>query len=294
MSFDASVAPRAAVDLSTTGRTSIRRAPRRGVVVALLAAVLAVGSLASVPATASAANADVKVAIVVGPAGSLTSTYIRHARGYAALARSYGAKVVEVYTPYATWSKVKSAVQGANLLVYLGHGNGFPNPYNSTLDPYKVDGFGLNPTTTSGNTKTRYYGEYYVRTSIKLAPNAVVLLNHLCYSAGSSEPGRANPSLSVAKRRVDNFGAGFLRTGAKVVFAETLGNASYVIKGLFATNRTMSQIFWSAPNRTITYKVSFASVRTSGMTAVMDPRRPGEYYRSVVGKLSMTAADWRP
>ncbi len=293
MSFDASVAHRAAVDPSTTGRTSIPRSPRRGVATLLLAALLAAGMLSAAPA-AQAANADVKVAIVVGPAGSLTSTYIKHARSYASLARSYGAKVVEVYTPYATWSKVKSAVQGANLLVYLGHGNGFPNPYHSTLDPYKVDGFGLNPSTTSGNTKTRYYGEYYVRTAIKLAPNAVVLLNHLCYSAGSSEPGRANPTLTVAKKRVDNYGAGFLRTGAKVVFAETLGNASYVIKGLFATNRTMSQIFWSAPNRTGTYKVSFSSSRTSGMTAVMDPRRPGEYYRSVVGKLSMTANDWRP
>jgi hypothetical protein len=293
MSFDATVAPRAAVDPSTTGRTSTRRSPRRGVATLFLVALLAAGTLGAAPA-AQAGNADVKVAIVVGPAGSLTSTYIKHARSYASLARSYGAKVVEVYTPNATWSKVKGAVQGANLLVYLGHGNGYPNPYNSRLDPYKVDGFGLNPTTTSGNTKTRYYGEYYVRTSIKLAPNAVVLLNHLCYSAGSSEPGRANPTLTVAKKRVDNFGAGFLRTGAKVVFAETLGNASYVIRGLFATNRTMSQIFWSAPNRTGTYKLSFASSRTSGMTAVMDPRKPGQYYRSVVGRLSMTAADWRP
>ena len=49
----------------------------------------------------------------------------------------------EVYTPNATWSRVRSAVQGANLLIYLGHGNGFPNPYNATLTPLKVDGFGL-------------------------------------------------------------------------------------------------------------------------------------------------------
>jgi hypothetical protein len=104
--------------------------------------------------------------------------------------------VVEVYTPRATWSRVRSAVQGANLLIYLGHGNGFPNPYNKVLTPLKVDGFGLNGSLTSGNTLTTYYGEYYVRTQVKLAPNAVVVLNHLCYSAGSSEPGRADPSLS--------------------------------------------------------------------------------------------------
>jgi hypothetical protein len=288
MSSDATVAPRAAAPQAP----SPARVPRRGLVVAILAALLAVGSLAAAPAPVAAAG--IKVAIIVGPSGGNTSTYLSHARSYASLARSYGAKVVEVYTPNATWSRAKAAAQGANLLIYLGHGNGFPNPYHSTLDPKKVDGLGLNPYAGSGNTTTRYYGEYYVKAGITLAPNAVVLLNHLCYSAGSSEPGRANPSLSTAKKRVDNYGAGFLRVGAKTVFAETLGNASYVIRSLFTTNRTMSQIFWAAPNKTGTYKVSFTSSRTSGMSALMDPRKPGQFYRSVVGKLSMTASTWRP
>jgi hypothetical protein len=272
--------------------TSPGTARRRGILVAVLAALLAAGSLAAAPAPASAAG--IKVAVVVGPAGSLTSSYISSARSYAALARSYGATVVEVYTPKATWSRVRSAIQGANLLIVLGHGNGFPNPYNSTLTPTKVDGFGLNPTLTSGNTRTAYYGEYYVRTQVRLAPNAVVILNHMCYTAGSSEPGRANPTLTVARKRVDNFGAGFLRTGAKTVFAETLGNVSYIIRGLFTTSRTMSQIFWSSPSRTYTYRSSFTSVRTAGATGILDPRKPGQFYRSVVGNLSMTASTWRP
>jgi hypothetical protein len=288
MSVDAPVALRAAVPQSTP--TSWM--PRRGLLVAFLAALLAAGSLAAAPAPVSAAG--IKVAVVVGPAGSMTSSYIQDARAYAAQARSYGATVVEVYTPNATWARVRSAIQGANVLIFLGHGNGFPSPYFTTLNPYKVDGFGLNPYLGSGNVRTAYFGEYYVRTQVKLAPNAVVILNHLCYSAGNSEPGRANPTLSVARKRVDNFGAGFLRTGAKAVFAEVRGNAAYIIRGLFASSRTMLQIFWSAPNRTWTYRSSFASVRTPGMTAVMDPRAPGSYYRSVIGKLSMTAADWKP
>ncbi len=290
MSVDASVAHRAAAE-GSINRPVGARSSRHGPLVLFLAALLAVGSLAT-PAPASAAT--IKVAIVVGPAGSLTKTYKSHARSYAALARSYGATVVEVYSPKATWARVKGAVQGANLLIYLGHGNGYPNPYSSTLDPRKVNGLGLNPKLNSGNTKTKYYGEYFVKKAIKLAPNAVVLLNHLCYSAGSSEPGRKNPSLKTAKKRVDNFGAGFLRAGARTVFAETLGNASYVIRSLFTTGDTMTEIFWSSPNRTKTHQVSFSSARTSGMGALMDPRKPGQYYRSVVGKLSMTAATWRP
>jgi hypothetical protein len=288
MSAGAPVALRAAAPQPT----STRRMPRRGLLVALLAALLAVGTLAAAPAPAFAAG--IKVAVVVGPSGSLTSTYISHAKSYAAQARSYGATVVEVYTPNATWSRVRSAVQGANLLVYLGHGNGFPNPYSSTLNPYKVDGFGLNPTTASGNTKTAYYGEYYVRTQIKLAPNAVVIFNHACYSAGSSEPGRANPTLSTARKRVDNYGAGFLRAGAKTVFAETLGRASYIIKYLFTSSKTMSQIFWASPDRTYSYRSTFSSSRTSGATGILDPYKPGAFYRAIVGNLSMTAATWRP
>jgi hypothetical protein len=264
----------------------------RGLIVALLAALLAVGSMAAAPAPAAAA-AGIKVAVIVGPAGSLTGHYISAARGYAEQARSYGATVVEVYSPNATWSRVRSAVQGANLLIFLGHGNGFPNPYNSTLNPLKVDGFGLNGSLDGGNVRTTYYGEYYVRTQVKLAPNAVVLLNHLCYAAGSSEPGRADPTVTVARKRVDNFAAGFLRTGAKAVFAETLGDASHVIRDLFTTELTMLDIFWGGPDRTWDYQISFASVRTPGMTAVMDPRKPGSFYRSVVGDLSMSASAWR-
>jgi len=91
---------------------------------------------------------------------------------------------------------------------------------------------------------------------------------------------------------VDNFTAGFLRTGAQAVFA-TLGEASYLIDSLFTSDQALLDIFWGAPDRTGTYKTSFASVRTPGMTAVLDPRKPGTYHRSVVGNLSMTASTWR-
>ncbi len=266
------------------------RPSRRGLLGAFVAALLAAGTLAAAPAPAAAAG--IKVAIVVGPAGSLTSRYLASARSYADRARAHGATVVEVYTPNATWTRVRSAVQGANLLIYLGHGNGFPNPYSATLDPRKVDGLGLNPYAGSGNTRTAYYGESYVTRYLALAPNAVVILNHACYSAGSSEPGRPNPSVTVARKRVDNFAAGFLRAGAAAVFA-TLGDASHLIDALFTTDQTMGQIFWAAPDRTWSYRGSFASVRTPGATAVLDPQRPGVYHRSVVGRLTVTAAAWR-
>src|SRR4029079_1457992 len=77
------------------------------------------------PARPAAAATPMKVVIVVGPVGSATSNYIYNAKKLAAQARSYGAYVVELYSPHATWTRVKNAAQGANVLIYLGHGNGY-------------------------------------------------------------------------------------------------------------------------------------------------------------------------
>jgi hypothetical protein len=55
----------------------------------------------------------------------------------------------------------------------------------------------------------------------------------------------------------------------------------------------MTEIFYASPERTMSYRFGFTSSRTSGMWAKMDPYRPGRYYRSVIGKLSITAAQWR-
>lgn len=265
----------------------------RSVLVAAFAAALAFGGALSTPHPAL--GAGVKVVIVVGPTQSATARYIDTGRYYADVARSYGASVTEVYSPNATWSRVRSAAQGANILIYLGHGNGWPSPY-APFSKYTKDGMGLNATAGNGHANTKYYGEYYVDQYIQLAPNAVVILNHLCYASGNSEPGNALPTKATAMRRVDNFGAGFLRTGARAVFAEGHGSAAYVIRKLFTGNSTstMKQIFYSAPNRVMRYNFAFTSTRTPGMTASLDPEGAGKYYRSVIGKLSTTIGAWRP
>jgi hypothetical protein len=256
--------------------------------IAVIASVLAVGGLATHPETVAAAGK--KVVIVVGPVGSSTSNYIYNAKKLAAQARSYGATVYEIYSPHATWARVKKYAQGANVFIYLGHGNGYPSPYG-LFNRYTKDGLGLNA--TDGSSTNKYYGEFYVDHYLNFAPNSVVILNRLCYASGNSEWGSANPTKATAIKRVDNFGAGFLRTGARAVFAEGTASASYILYGLFKTSRTIKQIFWSDPSRSTHYDFSFSSRRTPGKTAIMDPSSPGRYYRSVIGDLSMTAVTWR-
>ena len=106
-------------------------------------------------------------------------------------------KVTKVYSPNATWSKVKAAVAGANIVIYFGHGNGWPSPY--TYDPNVHDEGRLRPEhdlNGDGNlsdNEHKYYGEPYMA-QLGLAPNAIVLLGNLCYASGNSEPGGTAPS----------------------------------------------------------------------------------------------------
>lgn len=260
----------------------------RTVAVAALASALAIGGVAAQPHDVSAAGK--KVVIVVGPVGSQTANYIYNAKLLAKQARSYGATVYELYSPHATWARVVKYAQGANLFIYLGHGNGYPSPYGA-FSKYTKDGLGLNA--VDGSTKHKYYGEYYVDRYLNFAANSVVILNRLCYASGNSEPGLALPTKSTAIKRVDNYGAGFLRTGARAVFAEGINSASYILSGLFRSTRTIKQIFWSDPARSGARDFSFASSRTPGKTAILDPFSGSKYYRSVIGDLGMTAATWR-
>ena len=274
-----------------TERLSRRRVLRTLSLIGL-AAALAVGGLAVGPHQTFAAGK--KVVVVVGPVGSLTGYFKDTADTIAATAKSYGANVVKIYTPYATWDRVKNAAQGANVLIYVGHGNGWPSPYKP-FQTYTKDGMGLNAHSGGSNSSSnlKYWGERYVA-GLSLASNSVVILMRLCYASGNSEPGKANPTKDVAKSRVDNYGAGFLRSGARAVFAQGLGSAAYIFKGLYSTNKTIKDIFWSSPDATYSYRLSFSANRSpSWAHAEMDPYRAGRYYRSVIGDLSMNAAEWR-
>jgi hypothetical protein len=270
-------------------RASVRKI--RSLLISIFAALVVVtGATASAPEAHAATR---KVVIVVGPVGSATASYKDSARKLADLARSYGASVREIYSPYATWTRVRDAAVGANVLIYLGHGNGWPSPHY----PYSTttkNGMGLNSSYGNGNSNTKYYGQDYML-KLDLASHSVVMLNRLCYASGNNEWGAGNPTRSTAIKRVDNYGYPFIRAGAQAVFASGITSMSYVLKGLFRAtgSMTMSSLFWSDPNETMSYRFSFTSTKITGVTARMDPYAPSRYYRSVIGRMKNTVADWR-
>ena len=258
----------------------------RRLVPVLIAGVLALaGAVApSAFAPTAAAAGGPKIVLIVGATHAATDSYRSDMDAVYAAALQYSSNVVKVYSPNATWTAVKTALQGASVVVYMGHGNGFPSPYLSTLWPDRMDGFGLNAVAGQGDSNTTYYGESYIASSIKLAPNAVVILAHLCYASGNSEPGLTPPTLAVAEARIDNFAAGFLKAGARAVIADAHSDTSWYIDQLFTTHQTFDQLFrtkpWGAGNT-----FTFPSTRSPGYTAYSDPDEaspPADFYRSMV------------
>ncbi len=260
----------------------------RKLTVALAIALLAGTSVAGVApkSVAAAASYQAKVVIVVGAVQGTTSSYRSDADAEAVEFLKYTSDVTKIYSPNATWSAVSAAAKGANILVYIGHGSGYPNPYLSYWQPNGDSGMGLNASAGNGDSNLKYYGENYMA-QLGLAPNAVVFLNHLCYASGDSEPGHGNPSLADAKTRVEYYASGFIRAGAKAVIAEGLYSINDMVAGLFTSPAaTTIDSIWRSGFSYHNNVSSWASGRNAGYTASIDPGPPASdgdiYYRSMV------------
>jgi hypothetical protein len=239
------------------------RVPAILVILSLIASV----ALAATPEPVRAGAQ--KVVIIVGPIGATTSNYRAKGDQIAATATAAGAQVVKVYSPNATWAKVREAVDGANVIVYLGHGNGFPNPYSATQNTDRVNGWGLNmiagkdakdPTGDGDviNQSLVYCGEkallgtlssadgaaqrqYCSGGPISPAPNFVMIYSNACYAPGAGEQ-RPAPDEEVAVARVANFSRPILALGGTYL-ATDLGSAKLVELVLTERGTAFGEIF---------------------------------------------------
>ncbi len=239
-------------------------------------------------AAESTAEASPKVVIVVGATHSATASYRSYGDLFYAEAIKHTPNVVKVYSPNATWQNVKAAAQGASILIYLGHGSGYPKNASSVFDPNNNNGMGLNTAENPSDNVAKYYGENYMANGIRLAKNAVVILSHLCYASGNSESGYPEPTYAVARERIDGFASGFLRAGARAVIADVWNSAVVShIKSILTTDQTIGSM-WKNSVSNHGHQMPFTPARNPAYKAIMDPNTwTSGFYRSIVGALDM-------
>ncbi len=224
------------------------------VIATLVATILASLGLA----TPARGATPVKVAIIVGPVGEeLTPVYISLGEAAAVAAETRGATVARAYSPDASAEKVLAAVEGANVVVYLGHGVGTPNPYSAGADPATTNGWGLNGPNATGthadswqDGTLAYYGESWIAEHAKPAPGWVMIYSNACYAPGASEGFDALATEEVAAQRVSAYSrAPLADLGASAYFAtDYFEGASHLI-GTLLDERTLSygEVFASEP-----------------------------------------------
>ena len=273
------------------------------VVLAVLALVLTSSALNLVGRVSAAEpGAPKKAVIVSGPVHSLTTKYKGYARAIADAAQAQGMDVKRVFHPNAPMSRVKALANGADLFVYVGHGNGWPSAYGPFQEDTK-NGLGLDPEDPdkrSPNTVV-YKGANWLRDNIELAPNAVVILSHLSYASGNASSGMPIPDRSVAVERVDHFANGFLAIGAQVVWALGWQPGADIVKALYQEDATMDAIFMTRYRSNINPLNGwlginpgyYESVRTPGATVHIDPHPDHGYLRGITGNLDFTTTAWR-
>jgi hypothetical protein len=280
----------------TASRPTRRIAARPGLrtAVSLVVALLSVFAVAATyaPAPATAAR-HAKVVVIVGPTGATTAAYRAIAEEAAVAAARMGSRVVRVYSPYATWPAVREALRGASIVVYLGHGNGWPSRYRDSPWPYSQNGLGLNPVAGGNNTTHQYFGEFYLARDVRLAPGAVVIMTRLCYASGNSEPGLPEGTLDTARQRVDNYAAGWIKSGARAVIADAFTSPGYYVRALLENRQRVEGIWRGSPNDH-GHQLRYQSKRSPGHIVQLDPDRvsPGTsgFYRSLVARSETLAS----
>jgi flagellar hook assembly protein FlgD len=294
-------------DLPPRGASTTRSQAAVRVVVLVLSLLLIFVS-ASALGLVSSARAQVqtpppkRAVIVAGPVHSLTDRYRDYAEAMARAAEAKGMEVTRVFHPNATKERVVAHANGADLFIYVGHGNGWPSPYGTFQESSK-NGLGLNPDDPKERTTSNvlYKGADWIRENILLAPNAVVILSHLSYASGNASSGMAIPTRDVAVQRIDNYANGFLSAGAKVVWALGWQPGADVIEALFSEDATMDAVFLTRYRRGVGPEVGwigaeagyYDSGRIPGARIHIDPDPARGYLRGLTGDLAFTTTAWR-
>ena len=175
---------------------------------------------------------------------------------------------------------VSPAANGANVVIYLSHGNGWPaNTYDQKYDEGRLRA----PAHRRRARNLKYCSGPYAGPRLRAGRRRVPASPR--YASGNSEPG-AWPSQSIARQRVDNYGAAFLAAGASACCL-TAGRTSYYLRALFTQTESLIDLWRGAPNYHA-HDIVFTPTRSTG-TGVMDPDNGGSSPSATTVRSSATS-----
>ncbi|NPV09788.1 MAG: hypothetical protein HPY83_17740 [Anaerolineae bacterium] len=188
---------------------------------------------AELHATLAAAAVPWKVVYVVGevdgPDGPTTAAYVDDARTQSAQLRQMGMTVVEFYPPNNRWADIVAAAADARVLIYAGHGVGWGG------DPMLVGGMRLRSDESVHPDQ--------IRSQLRMAPPAVVLLNHVCYAAGTSTEDVNGTAYEEALRRVAEYSQPFLEAGLAGYYANWYYGFPSALLASLASGMTLGEAY---------------------------------------------------
>ncbi|MDV6236422.1 ankyrin repeat domain-containing protein [Leptospira ellisii] len=182
---------------------------------------------------------------VDGDDGPGTSGYIKNVRDVAKVLRARGVQVTEYYSPKNSWDQIRQSVQGADLVLYAGHGVGS----NLTESPYRqkyVGGFAL---------KGKFVSNDDVENALKPAPGAIVLFLGACFTAGNMAYDMGIIDAEETKRRISMYSFPFLKAGFQGYYATWAPwTAQSIVAELF-TDKSFGAVYDSQTNQNEVTKI---------------------------------------
>lgn len=127
-------------------------------------------------------------------------------------------KLIKIY-PSTSLDVIKKTTSGANIIIYIGHGGLDNGMYLSETRILPKDFKALN-----------------------FAKNHIIIFQHACYSAGSSENDKGDIGVEEAKKRVTNYSKGFINNGAGLYLATNTNNGASKFLSLFTKGMSIEDI----------------------------------------------------
>jgi len=167
-----------------------------------------------------------RAVLVVGHLEASTGRSMKEMDKIGLLLEGHGVKVEKFYDRKAVWKDIAHAARGANFFIYSGHGTnlgGGDNPGGLCVQPTV-------PAVT-------------VRQELKLASNALVVFQSVCYGAGSSAGDAIDIGPQEAENRVGYYALPFFSTGATGYYANNFIGGAHDFLAAFLAGRSLGEAY---------------------------------------------------